>query len=152
MTITAAGTLFYAKSTKRYLLVLRADGRHSNTWGLVGGKVEEGESVIFGLYREIFEEIGEPPIVRKTIPIEKFKSSSDSFEYYTFVSVVDKEFIPELNHEHKGYCWCDLSALPKPLHPGVYTTLNISDIQSKLSTVSEITSLSNEALILDHTN
>jgi len=52
------GALVYAKSTNRYLFLLRNKTKHSGSWGIVGGKIEIGETVIQGLVREIREEIG----------------------------------------------------------------------------------------------
>ncbi len=56
--IKAAGALFLAKNTKRYLFLLRDDDTHTNTWGLVGGRLESGETIVECLNREIKEEIG----------------------------------------------------------------------------------------------
>ena len=67
------GTIFFSKVTERYLFLLRNKDSHGNTWAFVGGKVENTESPIQGLSREIVEEIGFEPEIVKHIPIEKFK-------------------------------------------------------------------------------
>jgi 8-oxo-dGTP pyrophosphatase MutT (NUDIX family) len=135
---TACGALLLANKTKRTLFLLRDNDTHSNTWGLVGGRVEEDESVIEALHREIKEEIGYSLHLNKTIPLELFKSDDGNFEYHTFVCLIDDEFIPNLSDEHKGYCWCAVDSFPKPLHPGLYSSLNNVEIQSKLKTVKDI--------------
>jgi len=134
----ACGTLLLANNTKRLLFLLRDNDTHSNTWGLVGGKVEDSETVMQALTREIKEEIGKDLVINKTIPLELFRSDDGNFEYHTFICMIDEEFIPILSDEHKGYCWCAVDSFPKPLHPGLYSSLNNYDIQQKLMTVKEI--------------
>ena len=131
--IQGAGAFFYSRVTRRWLFLMRAGGRHENTWGLVGGKSEGVETPIQTLHREILEEIGVTPSIQKIIPIEKFTNAN--FEYHTYVCVVEEEFIPTLNHEHKGYCWTDISSYPRPLHPGVFSSLNLDVIAEKICTI-----------------
>ena len=130
--------MLLANNTKRLLFLLRDNDTHSNTWGLVGGKVEESETVMQALQREIKEEIGRTLTINKTIPLELFRSDDGNFEYHTFICIIDEEFIPILSEEHKGYCWCAVDSFPKPLHPGLYNSLSNYDIQSKLKTVNDI--------------
>jgi len=134
----ACGTLLLALDTKRLLFLLRDNDTHSNTWGLVGGKVENNETVMQALAREIKEEIGFELKINKTIPLELFRSDDNNFEYHTFICIIDKEFIPHLSSEHKGYSWCNVDSFPKPLHPGLYSSLNNFDIQQKINTVKDI--------------
>lgn len=131
-TLISAGSLIYCTSTKRYLFLLRSGAKHAGHWGMVGGKIEEGESITDGLFREIKEEIGMDFRGRKLTPVEKFTSDTNNFEFHTFVITVDSEFIPALNSEHSGYCWVPLSSYPKPLHPGVWRTVSFSSIIEKL--------------------
>ena len=35
--IVCSGALFYARNTKRFLLLQKANGKHQGSWGLVGG-------------------------------------------------------------------------------------------------------------------
>jgi len=135
---SSVGALFLSKSTSRYMFVLRNGARYNNMWAFVGGKVEAGETEYTALQREIVEEIGFMPLVLKTIPVEKFTNSKNNFTYSTYVCVVEDEFIPKLNSEHKGYAWSKLDAWPKPLHPGVFTTFQIDEIVDKIKTVEEL--------------
>lgn len=134
--IASCGALIYSTSTNRYLFLLR-NTRQSGTWGLVGGKIESGESVVQALLREMAEEIGGVINDPKFIPIEKFTSDNNRFVYHTFVCPVDHEFVPELNSEHRGYCWVKIKDHPKPLHPGVWKTFKFDVIKRKLEVLEQ---------------
>ena len=86
--IICSGALFYAKSTKRFLLLQKATGKHTGTWGLVGGTNITGETPWQGLQREITEEIGSMPSVIKTIPLETFVSNDKVFNFHTYLCVI----------------------------------------------------------------
>lgn len=134
-----AGSLIYAKNTGRFLFLLRnADKRYKGTWGIVGGKVEVNEHAIDGLSREIFEEVGKDLSGCVTVPLTVYKSDTSDFEYHTFMIIVEEEFIPALNDEHAGYAWTTLKNYPKPLHPGLWKTVNFSSVQDKIKDVTGI--------------
>jgi 8-oxo-dGTP diphosphatase len=132
------GALVYARSTNRYLFLLRNKSKHSGSWGIVGGKVDAGETVMQGLVREIREEIGQDFADRKFIPLETFTADNQQFVYYTFLVSVGEEFIPVLNDEHRGYCWVELSDHPKPLHPGLWRSFNFNIVKKKIKTLESI--------------
>ena len=134
----AVGAFLLSVDTKRTLFLLRDNDSHSNTWGLVGGKIEDNESAIEALHREMTEEIGFVPTINKCIPLELFKSDDGKFEYHTYVCLINEEFIPQLSDEHSGYAWSSIDSFPRPLHPGLYSSLNNYDIQQKLQTVKDI--------------
>ena len=134
----SVGTLFYAMETQRYMFLLRSAKNHDSTWGFCSGKVEQGESYIQALEREIIEELGFQPNVTKHIPVETFTNERKGFTFQTYVSIVGQEFVPNLNKENKGYAWTVIENYPKPLHPGVYSTLNADEIMSKFKTVQSI--------------
>ena len=132
------GALVYAQSTKRYLFLLRNKSRYADSWGIVGGKVDAGETVIQGLVREIQEEINLDYSKKKFIPIETFTSDNRKFVYYTFVVNVEQEFVPQLNDEHRGYCWVNLDDHPRPLHPGLWRSFNFDIVKKKIKTLESI--------------
>lgn len=132
------GALIYAKSTNRYLFLLRNKSKHSGSWGIAGGKIDDGETVIQGLVREIQEEIGVNYTNRKFIPLETFTADNHKFVYYTFLVSVDEEFVPHLNDEHRGYCWVNLEDYPKPLHPGLWRSFNFDIVMKKIKTLETI--------------
>lgn len=131
---TGVGVLFYASNTGRHLYLLRTD-RNQHTWGLPGGKVERGETLIAALERECREEINFWTVGINLYPLEQFISSNGKFTYHTFFSIVPYEFHPTLNHEHIGYCWVDSHSYPRPLHRGLFNTLNYPTIQQKISMI-----------------
>jgi hypothetical protein len=71
----------------------------------------------------------------KLLPIERFTSDDNNFVYHTFYSIVKSEFIPVLNNEHIGYAWVDGKTYPKPLHRGLFSTLNFDIIQEKIDII-----------------
>jgi 8-oxo-dGTP pyrophosphatase MutT (NUDIX family) len=132
---TAAGVFFYSKRTDRFLYLLRTDDKNPVTWGIPGGKIESEETLMEGIERECLEEIGYFPKKVKLIPIQKFVNHN--FTYHTFFCIVDKEFTPTLNEEHCGYAWVGDNHYPKPLHPGLFSTINIDVVQEKLKALTK---------------
>ncbi len=133
------GGLFYCWPTRRFFFVLRGvDCPRPNTWGLVGGKLEQNETLISGLHREISEEIGYLPKIEKTIPIDTYENNGHSFKYHTWLLIVEKEFIPQLNWENQGYAWVGFNGWPKPLHPGLYASFNEDLFKQKISTIIDL--------------
>jgi 8-oxo-dGTP pyrophosphatase MutT (NUDIX family) len=126
----SAGVFFYSSKTQRFLYLLRTDNRNPGNWGIPGGKIENGETLFEGIARECEEEIGMFPSNAKLIPIQKF--INNNFTYHTFFCEVNDEFIPVLNEEHCGYAWVGGNQYPKPLHPGLFSTVNFDVVQSKL--------------------
>jgi ADP-ribose pyrophosphatase YjhB (NUDIX family) len=139
--IVCSGALFYTLDTNRFLLLHRTQSKQSNVWGLVGGTNEETETPWEGLRREIHEEIGTIPEIKKTIPLETFISNDDHFNFHTYLCVVFHEFIPVLNNEHDGYAWVTFGKWPKPLHQGLANTLRNKANQQKLQTVFKLIDL-----------
>jgi 8-oxo-dGTP pyrophosphatase MutT (NUDIX family) len=136
--IEGVGTFIYSISTHRYLFLLRNTKKYAGTWGLAGGGIEADEQILDSLYRELDEELGYDFSLTKVIPIEKFTSDNGRFAYHTFLIPVDEEFVPVLNSEHRGYCWVGLDDHPKPLHPGVWRTVNFSSVVEKIRTLESV--------------
>ena len=139
--IVCSGALFYTLDTNRLLLLHRTQSKQHNVWGLVGGTNEDKETPWEGLKREIQEEIGSLPNIKKTIPLETFVSNDDHFSFHTYLCVVENEFIPKLNNEHDGYAWVSFGKWPKPLHSGLANTLRSKTNQQKLETVFQLIEL-----------
>lgn len=129
----AAGIFFYCNTTYRYLYLLRSD--KSPTWSIPGGKLEKNETLLEGLERECLEEIDFWNKDWKLIPIQKFVNNN--FTYHTFFCTVESEFIPQLNEEHCGYAWVADEHYPKPLHPGLFSTINFDVVREKMKSLVE---------------
>jgi len=139
--IVCSGALFYAKNTKRILLLQKANGKHQGTWSLVGGTSEFGENPWQSLLREIKEEINILPDILKSVPLETFVSNDTVFHFHTFLCVVNDEFIPVLSHEHSGYSWSTIDLAPKPLHQGLRSSFSNKSIRNKLKTIFNVLDL-----------
>lgn len=138
--LKAAGACIVAKDTKRILLQQRSlDSSYPRTWGFWGGKVEPKENVSQGMLREVGEEVGVDILdyIHKIYPYDQYHSRDSEFSYYTFIVVVENEFIPNINEETGGYAWVNVNYLPKPLHPGAKRTLfkknKLSDLKDIIS-------------------
>lgn len=140
--VKASGVLFLSMKTKRFLFLMRSDDSYTNTWATVGGRSEADESIVESLSREIQEEIGFLPLVRKTIPIDLYVSPDRKFEFHTFICLVDNEFIPLLNQEHSGYAWSDINNYPKPLHPALFSSFKNEELVNKIKSVLKLLEIS----------
>jgi len=136
--IDCSGALICARDTHRFLLLQKREGKHAGRWGLVGGTNHSDESAWQGLCREIEEELGVMPDIKKTLPLERFVSNDSLFKFHTYFCVVDSEFIPKLSNEHVAWGWFDLDYLPKPVHKGLDLSLRNRIIQTKIQTVIDI--------------
>lgn len=113
------GTIFVSTKTRHVLLNLRAPHKtHSLQWSLWGGMVEPGEQPKDALLRELSEEMNFVPDIEKIYPFDLYQSRDGHFSYYSFVCIVEDEFIPILNSESCGYCWLELGNWPSPMHQG----------------------------------
>jgi mutator protein MutT len=123
----SAGIVF--TDGKSILLLLRAEGKNADSWGLPGGKCEEGETEIENATRETREETG-----LQDIPGQQFDSISHSEgnkAYTAFFYQVEKPFEVKLNHEHKDSAWVKFENLKSlKLHPKLKA--NISDYLRKI--------------------
>lgn len=136
--IVAVGGLILCQPTGRALFLLRDQDTYSGCWGLVGGRTEPGETTLHCLARECREETGYRIVFDQVIPLELYQSPDNHFNYHTFICLVQKEFTPYLSTEHSGYAWTPIDKAPRPLHPGLFNSLNSEIIQNKLASVHQL--------------
>lgn len=114
-----AGFLLLCPKNKTVLLVLRNDT--TPTWAILGGLVEMYESPLQCAKRELLEESGfienRDYRIVSTDPIHVYKNNT--FNYYSFLAILEDEKIPVLNYENKDFKWVTLDKLPVPLHFGL---------------------------------
>ena len=58
--------------------------------------------------------------------------------YHTFFCSIAQEFIPVLNDEHLGYAWIASGVWPKPMHPGLWSTVNFDAVKYKIETMERL--------------
>lgn len=125
------GAIIVSEDSGRVMTVLRSPQEsYPNTWTFARGKVEAKESEINGLRRELQEEL-QLTKIKKIIPLHRYQSRAKDFVYDTFIVLVNKEFIPELNWENAGYAWTSIDSLPSPLHPKARQMISSSRLIKK---------------------
>ena len=125
--IYAAGILCFAKDTKKFLIVKRAEGSpEPNTWCGVGGKAETSDNTFKQTaLREFEEEVGYPG------PFNKLKLlyivENTKLKFYNYIGIIHTEFTPKLDtSENTEYKWVTKDELinHENLHKGFNEFLN----------------------------
>ena len=127
-----AGVLLVARDTGRILLALRsAEVMEPGTWGIPGGRVEEGDTAKHTAVTEVHEEFGIKLTKRSLTPLYAFVEPG--FRYDTFMSVVPNEQLDvTLNWESDDARWFNVDSLPKPLHFGTKLLLSDTGVRKKI--------------------
>ena len=120
------GVLIKCTETDRVLLLLRNDkGEDPNLWSMVTGGIDEGESILEGLKREVNEEMSIDPNIINYKFIEKIYISEKNMDFHYFQGFTNSEFLPKLDNENLDFKWCDKDDLPSPLYPGIIDKINV---------------------------
>lgn len=119
--------------TGRILLLLRAGQDHHGQWGLPGGGIEDGESPLQALMREVNEEIGEDLGVIDGAE-EAIKYLGAHTNSHSHLLDIGEEFSPIISDdEHSGYAWAMPDALPEGIHPNAVTAINEATASNPLT-------------------
>ncbi len=100
-----------------YLLLKRVPQRNG-FWQPVTGGVEEGETRIEAVYREICEETGVRNLLQviEDLYCFEFSDPHSNREYVYGVEISSKERIVLDSEEHSEYRWCDFHKAMELLH------------------------------------
>jgi 8-oxo-dGTP pyrophosphatase MutT (NUDIX family) len=113
--------IFFTNGKKVLLLKRSSKGDNGGTWGLPGGKVEDGESEIDAAVRECKEECGKV----KGSRFESLKEIDNKHYWTTFFFKVDKPFSCKLSDEHTDWDWFNFDDLNNlKLHPKLKENLD----------------------------
>jgi 8-oxo-dGTP pyrophosphatase MutT (NUDIX family) len=116
-----AGGIFYAPETGRFMLAFRgAHTKEPHTWGVWGGKMEEGETPEDTVMREMHEETNYHGQFKLT---KIFVFRSGDFRYHTYLIEVPEEFEPRLDWENEKFGWFKIDEFPTPMHYGLKALL-----------------------------
>jgi len=118
-----SGVLLICEPTGNFLLLERGPTAHfSGTWAVVAGGVEEGETSLEAIKRELAEETGivDTPIEYRFI--ETQTNIGDHFDFY--IGKCKEEYMVELlDGENTDWGWFNMENLPSPLFPGLWASL-----------------------------
>lgn len=136
-TMEGAGALFYCPSTQRFLILLRADdGDDGNVWCCLGG----GRDIVNGrpeplettVRRESWEEAGLPMDTEYELIHVGCKYYEDGFRFHNYIALIDEEFLPLINEEHKSFQWTEWENFPEEMHQGMMSVFNSPEGQRVL--------------------
>ncbi len=129
-----AGGLYYCPDSENFLIMLLSD---DDTWcGLGGGRDRidgQGfEPLETTVKREAFEEAGldmDTPV--RLIPVG-IKHHPDGFKFHNYLALIEEEFLPVINDEHKSFQWVPYKDFPKNMHPGMMEVFHTPEGQRVL--------------------
>jgi len=115
---TAAGVLIKCDKTNKIFLMLRSSGGvGGNTWNLLAGGIEDGETPLEGLKRETKEETKINPDIIKFKFVNKEFDKERNLNFHYYKGFTKSQFIPKLDEENTDYGWFGKDDLPSPLFP-----------------------------------
>ena len=93
------------KDGKALILFRSGSQRHADKWDLPGGHLNEGEDLIEGLFREVYEETG----LTLSEPIESLYTKGNTSFFKAMMPPQDIK----LSHEHTDYKFVSIDEIPE---------------------------------------
>lgn len=136
-----AWAIIYCRATGTFLFGKRSAAVNKpGLWNLFGGHLEEGETPIAAMTRELEEETG---LVVGDGALASFGGVSGAEmpalghvdalrDLHYFLLVTEREIEPRLNPEHSAYRWCKPDKLPRNVNRPTAIALSIGLIQKAL--------------------
>lgn len=112
----AVGVLIIAEDTNKVFLMKRGFAPHKGSWSLLSGGMEDGESKLETLKREIMEEAQIDADEKLDLTFIRTENNSGKLYHY-YVGLTSTEIIPTLDEENTDYGWYSEDELPTPLYP-----------------------------------
>jgi len=99
------------------LLGQRRSGRFAGAWGLPGGKVDRGETLLQAAIRETREETGCTPLELRLVAVSDILTNSAHFVNICFLAGSWEGALSEPEPQEIGsWSWYHLDQLPQPLY------------------------------------
>jgi len=110
----------------RKILLLKRPRNKGGNYSLVGGHVEQQESILQALKRETFEEAG-IIVKRKHLELVHVAHRNKTPDYVLYIFFLAKKWKGEIINREPGKCesldWFQVDHLPKNLSPTTHTAL-----------------------------
>jgi 8-oxo-dGTP diphosphatase len=117
----SAGVLLICKNTGNFLLLERSKiSFFPRSWSVVAGAMEEGETSLETIKRELKEET---QIDSTDIQYTFFETQYDFKPFDLYLGYCEEEYECKLDRENDNYGWFNMNNLPKPLFPTLYSSL-----------------------------
>jgi len=119
--IKAAGVLLICEKTGNFLLLERNKlAFFPKTWSVVAGAMEEGETSLETVKRELKEETQIDPT---PIRFQFFETQYDFKSFDLYLGYCEEEYECKLDRENDNWGWFNMNNLPHPLFPTLYSSL-----------------------------
>lgn len=121
--VQAAGVLLFHPDGKKILLARRSHGDAIGQFSIFGGCVEEGESKVDAIVRELKEESGIEGLDKAKFKRALINKVSPLLTYWNYTYQLEEVPKISLNKEHDWYKFYDVKDLPNKTHEGVIKLL-----------------------------
>lgn len=117
-----ANILRMTRDRVEFLYLKRSGGRFAGQWWPVAGTLEQGETPLGALIRELKEETGLSPEKVFSLGMD-IKHIDTGTPLEGFVVYVSENCTVSLNHEHSEFAWLEVEDLYSLLHKAVHPVI-----------------------------